>query len=75
MFIDYYRADPADIAKEITCQLKAGLLVYKARRGEITHEKVKLEIENHPESERDCLRAWCNNYRRVAVLHGEVADK
>ncbi|WP_071915018.1 hypothetical protein [Aeromonas sp. SCS5] len=75
MFIDYYRADPADIAMNMTCQLKAGQLISNVKRGKITREKVQLEIENHPEAERECLRAWCNHYRRVAVMYGEMADK
>ncbi len=49
MVIDYYRADPADIAKEITCQLKAGKLVYMVKRGEITRDRLQIEIANHPE--------------------------
>ncbi|WP_368188785.1 hypothetical protein [Aeromonas sp. R7-3] len=75
MVIDYYRADPADIAKEITCQLKAGKLVYMVKRGEITRDRLQIEIANHPEQERECLRAWCNHYRRLAALQGEAPRK
>lgn len=74
MVIDY-RADPATIAMEITCQLKAGRLLHYVSTGKLTRQQISDEIEAHPAHERECLRAWCNHYRRLAELAPPLCDK
>lgn len=67
MFVDY-RVTPENVAMQLNCQLQAGLLIYNQRTGKFSHEQVKAAIDAAPTSEQECLRAWCNHYRRIGHL-------
>lgn len=67
MFVDY-RVAPETVAMQLNCQLQAGLLIYKQRTGKLSHEQVKAAIDAAPPLEQECLRAWCNHYRRIGHL-------